>query len=127
MSFRPSAASGEIRIPRFRGTDPSTPLRSGRDDIRNLMTLGKRPPFLIGASDVTRLHFLPNGKKTAVLLRTAFLWFSSCPIPKKEKEGKRPPFLIGASDVTRTRDLLITSEIHYRLCYTSGLFKALVL
>ena len=25
----------------------------------------------------------------------------------------------GASDVTRTRDLLITSEMHYRLCYTS--------
>ena len=27
--------------------------------------------------------------------------------------------LFGASDVTRTRDLLITSEMHYRLCYTS--------
>ena len=27
--------------------------------------------------------------------------------------------LSGASDVTRTRDLLITSEMHYRLCYTS--------
>ena len=28
------------------------------------------------------------------------------------------PFL-GASDLTRTGDLLITSEMHYRLCYTS--------
>ena len=28
------------------------------------------------------------------------------------------PF-IGASDLTRTGDLLITSEMHYRLCYTS--------
>ena len=28
-------------------------------------------------------------------------------------------FLGGASDLTRTGDLLITSEMHYRLCYTS--------
>ena len=28
---------------------------------------------------------------------------------------------IGASDLTRTGDLLITSEMHYRLCYTSKL------
>ena len=28
---------------------------------------------------------------------------------------------IGASDLTRTGDLLITSEMHYRLCYTSVL------
>ena len=27
--------------------------------------------------------------------------------------------LFGASDLTRTGDLLITSEMHYRLCYTS--------
>ena len=27
--------------------------------------------------------------------------------------------LTGASDLTRTGDLLITSEMHYRLCYTS--------
>lgn len=27
--------------------------------------------------------------------------------------------LYGASDLTRTGDLLITSEMHYRLCYTS--------
>ena len=26
---------------------------------------------------------------------------------------------VGASDLTRTGDLLITSEMHYRLCYTS--------
>ena len=29
--------------------------------------------------------------------------------------------LTGASDLTRTGDLLITSEMHYRLCYTSVL------
>ncbi len=29
----------------------------------------------------------------------------------------------GASDLTRTGDLLITSEMHYRLCYTSILFS----
>ena len=28
-------------------------------------------------------------------------------------------FYFGASDLTRTGDLLITSEMHYRLCYTS--------
>ena len=29
----------------------------------------------------------------------------------------------GASDLTRTGDLLITSEMHYRLCYTSMPFS----
>ena len=34
---------------------------------------------------------------------------------------KNPPLLrrIGAGDVTRTHDLLITNQLHYRLCYTS--------
>ena len=27
--------------------------------------------------------------------------------------------IFGAGDVTRTRDLLITNQLHYRLCYTS--------
>ena len=40
----------------------------------------------------------------------------------KKKESDRSPF--GASDVTRTRDLLITSEMHYRLCYTSEILPA---
>ena len=41
------------------------------------------------------------------------------------KEAEKPPFYYenggfnGASDLTRTGDLLITSEMHYRLCYTS--------
>ena len=26
---------------------------------------------------------------------------------------------VGAGDVTRTHDLLITNQLHYRLCYTS--------
>lgn len=31
------------------------------------------------------------------------------------------PPCFGASDVTRTRDLLITNQLHYRLCYTSAI------
>ena len=31
--------------------------------------------------------------------------------------------ICGASDLTRTGDLLITSEMHYRLCYTSKAIK----
>ena len=34
--------------------------------------------------------------------------------------------IFGASDVTRTRDLLITSEMHYRLCYTSIICLAII-
>ncbi len=33
----------------------------------------------------------------------------------------------GASDVTRTRDLLITSEMHYRLCYTSVVHSLIII
>ncbi len=37
--------------------------------------------------------------------------------------SEKPPAdasgFFGASDLTRTGDLLITSEMHYRLCYTS--------
>ena len=40
------------------------------------------------------------------------------PLFSKEKGG-----FSGASDLTRTGDLLITSEMHYRLCYTSVLMK----
>ena len=42
----------------------------------------------------------------------------------KEKRGSMPRFsfiLFGAGDVTRTHDLLITNQLHYRLCYTSDL------
>ena len=31
----------------------------------------------------------------------------------------------GAGDVTRTHDLLITNQLHYRLCYTSKNSKSL--
>ena len=34
--------------------------------------------------------------------------------------------MFGASDVTRTRDLLITSEMHYRLCYTSAFSLSII-
>ncbi len=41
----------------------------------------------------------------------------------KHEEAKIPNAvafgIFGASDLTRTGDLLITSEMHYRLCYTS--------
>ena len=36
-------------------------------------------------------------------------------------------YFSGASDLTRTGDLLITSEMHYRLCYTSILFSQFII
>ena len=33
----------------------------------------------------------------------------------------------GASDLTRTGDLLITSEMHYRLCYTSNFLSPVII
>ena len=79
-------------------------------------------PF--GAGDVTRFRL--RHAQTMELLGPALasdsppdchiLWFESRNI-KKDKPGWVCPF--GAGDVTRTRDLLITSEMHYRLCYTS--------
>ena len=38
-----------------------------------------------------------------------------------EKRNKKAPIFteLGAGDVTRTHDLLITNQLHYRLCYTS--------
>ena len=44
-----------------------------------------------------------------------------------KREGTKCSFPFGASDVTRTRDLLITSEMHYRLCYTSIYIYSLVI
>ena len=41
----------------------------------------------------------------------------------KKKNKKSPELLpetFGAGDVTRTHDLLITNQLHYRLCYTSN-------
>ena len=38
---------------------------------------------------------------------------------KKRRVDSFESTLCGASDLTRTGDLLITSEMHYRLCYTS--------
>ena len=35
----------------------------------------------------------------------------------KKASAKAEAF--GAGDVTRTHDLLITNQLHYRLCYTS--------
>ena len=39
-----------------------------------------------------------------------------------KREGKTLSFVFGAGDVTRTHDLLITNQLHYRLCYTSDLY-----
>ena len=36
---------------------------------------------------------------------------------KRKSAAERQRF--GAGDVTRTHDLLITNQLHYRLCYTS--------
>ena len=42
---------------------------------------------------------------------------------KSEEVKKSKAFALdffGAGDVTRTHDLLITNQLHYRLCYTSA-------
>ena len=39
----------------------------------------------------------------------------------KKRHLRKQVAFVGASDLTRTGDLLITSEMHYRLCYTSKL------
>ena len=80
-------------------------------------------------SDVTRLHFLllqkimellPSSRQQTTVHRTVVFDISSqFTPPYKNVQPKRAGRFYGASDVTRTRDLLITSEMHYRLCYTS--------
>ena len=43
------------------------------------------------------------------------------------RENKKPGFWNragGAGDVTWTHDLLITNQLHYRLCYTSVFLKS---
>ena len=40
-------------------------------------------------------------------------------LKNKKRAGLLNRLIFGASDLTRTGDLLITSEMHYRLCYTS--------
>ena len=81
----------------------------------------------IGASDLTRLHFAVG--KIKVRLRQAVGGNSPpdcciCDLRVSINNNKTPlPMewgFIGASDLTRTGDLLITSEMHYRLCYTSN-------
>ena len=44
---------------------------------------------------------------------------STMPGYKESPQTSRLRGFSGASDVTRTRDLLITNQLHYRLCYTS--------
>ena len=92
----------------------------------------KGHPDGVALSDVTRLHF-PFGENCGV-----------APVSRRQRRSSAPHFyvrvpplfnskkghpdgvaLFGASDVTRTRDLLITSEMHYRLCYTSKLARLL--
>ena len=41
---------------------------------------------------------------------------------KKGRRSYGPPAFFGAGDVTRTHDLLITNQLHYRLCYTSNMW-----
>ena len=61
------------------------------------------------------------------------IWFKIVPhfYRPETKETPRNPGIsgsfYGASDLTRTGDLLITSEMHYRLCYTSSNYQYLIL
>ena len=92
-----------------------------------------RVVFYIGASDVTRMNFHPDGMKIdvsppssrrqATVHRTVAFNCSSHYNSNNKDHPDGWSLLFGASDVTRTRDLLITSEMHYRLCYTSNLLS----
>ena len=50
-------------------------------------------------------------KKDECNLRSSFVYKTKRALAKQRR--------VGAGDVTRTRDLLITNQLHYLLCYTS--------
>ena len=48
----------------------------------------------------------------------------ACKLPvsiRKKQKSRSSCGFFGAGDVTRTHDLLITNQLHYRLCYTSNI------
>ena len=47
------------------------------------------------------------------------IWIFESVHKDKKNTNRMVGVFCGASDLTRTGDLLITSEMHYRLCYTS--------
>ena len=64
-------------------------------------------------------YFLSCSKKWASKTHSNYL------IVERNNQIKQNPHILadtrdlGAGDVTRTHDLLITNQLHYRLCYTS--------
>ena len=69
------------------------------------------------------MELSPSSRGQETVRRTVSFDLSSHSIfpYKKETIPNGMVLFYGASDVTRTRDLLITSEMHYRLCYTSNI------
>ena len=59
-----------------------------------------------------------QGRKTPKPLWFGSFW-SQDSFNNKNTRSEWSGCFYGASDLTRTGDLLITSEMHYRLCYTS--------
>lgn len=91
--------------------------------LRPFFVQNKTPQKSFGKSGFSIPLFLKKSrlqKNNAKLTPSQFGRLSNHP-----KKLAKPPFLTetggfsGASDLTRTGDLLITSEMHYRLCYTS--------
>ena len=63
-------------------------------------------PNCANAPCVIIIPYLPGG------VNSFFAFFN-------QKAPTKPPELFGAGDKTWTYDLLITNQLHYRLCYTS--------
>ena len=87
-------------------------------DVGAAHTNANSPNGALGASAVARLH-LPPAIQLAAATRICVAFDCSSHTCKKPETCLCKFRTFGASDVTRTRDLLITSEMHYRLCYTS--------
>ena len=81
------------------GTAVRAPSSRLQDTLKNL-------PFL----KKIRRHYLNVYRKFITNLTVIVI---------KQKTTSTEVVFLGASDLTRTGDLLITSEMHYRLCYTS--------
>ena len=106
--------------PAFSSPDPSYPFPSVSECF--FSPENARPGWGCHASDVTRFTLvLPPSSPAANSMPPACCIYlvrvTPLSIPKKGQPRLGLAFF-GASDVTRTRDLLITSEMHYRLCYT---------
>ena len=65
-------------------------------------------------------------REAHIIRRSRHHWRSQHHLPERANIIQKSRFVfgqigifVGAGDVTRTHDLLITNQLHYRLCYTS--------